>query len=78
MLHRTCDRFARPVHRRIRVADRARLPLDRLGSDDVYRHTWAVESFPGPAGLRHCVNIVRLADGLRKTIAAHWWTRYAD
>lgn len=54
------------------IGDTARFPLGRLGDDDTYRHRWMVESF----ALDGCVTVRRLADGARRTMAAHWFERY--
>lgn len=77
-MNRCTDRFARPCERRIQVGERARLPLC-LGARgaELYRHPWDVIAWAGE-GLRHCIIIRRAADGLTKTLAAHWWARYTQ
>lgn len=55
----------------IRIGDTALFPLGRLGDDDVYRHRWEVYAF-----VRDGIIMRRRADGLMRTIAAHWFIRY--
>jgi hypothetical protein len=75
---RFVDPWASSGERRIKAGDCCRLPLHFGRGADVCRHSWMVESFPLDRRMRHCVNVVRLADGLRRTIAAHWWHYFAE
>ena len=80
---RNLDRFAPPAARTLRVGQFIRMPL-ALGEREVYRHRWQIVAFPigqsatNSPGLAHCCIVRRLADGLTKTVAQHWVTRYND
>ena len=59
------------THPSIRIGDRARFPLGRLGDERVYPRSWEAIAFRNG-----CVVARRLHDGYTREVAIYWWERY--
>lgn len=60
------------THSSIRIGDRARFPLGRLGDTATYRHSFEAVAFRSGAIVAR-----RLADGCTREVSDRWWQEYA-